>query len=66
MLLGNKFFIYFMASKLNDISRWSDHWGDATACPYIHMESCLQGGMTKKETIVRTVAETVGGVAVFK
>jgi aquaporin related protein len=45
---------------------WSDHWGDATACPYIHMEACAEGTMSRKETIVRTIAQTVGGVAVFK
>ena len=26
---------------------WSLHWGDATACPYNHFESCLQVGCLK-------------------
>jgi len=42
------------------------HWGDATACPYNHFEDCMQGNMTRQETIVRTIAEIVGGVAVFR
>merc|ERR1711962_1910686 len=45
---------------------WSLHWGDATACPYNHFESCVEGNMTKQETIVRTVAQVIGGVAVFR
>lgn len=45
---------------------WSDHWGDCTACPYNHMEACVTGEMTRKEMIVRSVAQTIGGVAVFK
>merc|ERR1712012_309030 len=45
---------------------WSLHWGDATACPYNHFESCVEGTMTKQETIVRTIAQVIGGVAVFR
>jgi len=45
---------------------WSLHWGEATACPYNHLEDLVQGKMSRQETLVRTVAETVGGVAVFK
>merc|ERR1712150_138221 len=44
----------------------AQHWGDATACPYIHFEDCLVGSMPVLETLVRTVAEVIGGVAVFK
>ena len=40
--------------------------GDATACPYNHFESCVEGNMTKQETIVRTIAQVIGGVAVFR
>ena len=40
--------------------------GDATACPYNHFESCVEGTMTKQETIVRTIAQVIGGVAVFR
>merc|ERR1711902_49716 len=36
---------------------WSMHWGDATACPYNHFESCVEGNMSKQETIVRTIAQ---------
>jgi len=45
---------------------WSEHWGDATACPYNHFESCFEGKMTRQETIIRTIAQVVGGVGVFK
>lgn len=45
---------------------WSDHWDDASACPYIHFEACLEGNMSLVETIVRTAAETAGGLAVFR
>jgi len=45
---------------------WSLHWGDATACPYNHVEEWIQGNLTRQETIVRTVAQTIGGVAVFR
>ena len=45
---------------------WSDHWNDATACPYIHFESTIQGKMSALETVVRTVAQVAGGLIVFK
>jgi aquaporin related protein len=45
---------------------WGRVWGDATACPYLNFEDCLQGSMPPLETIVRTAAATFGGVAVFK
>jgi len=45
---------------------WSQHWEDATACPYNHFEECVQGNMSRQETIVRTIAEVIGGVGVFK
>ena len=45
---------------------WGLHWGDATACPYIHFEDCINGSMPVLEVVVRTVAEVFGGVAVFK
>jgi len=45
---------------------WSQHWGDATACPYIHFEDCVNGSMPILEVVVRTVAEVAGGIAVFK
>jgi len=45
---------------------WSQRWGDATACPLPHFEACANGQMPFVEVAVRTVAEVVGGVAVFK
>jgi aquaporin related protein len=45
---------------------WSMKWGDATACPYNHFEECVQGNMSRQETAVRTVAQTLGGIAVFR
>lgn len=45
---------------------WSQKWGDATACPYLCFEDCINGAMPILETAVRTVAATIGGVAIFK
>jgi len=45
---------------------WSQHWGDATACPYIHFEDCINGSMPFLEVVVRTAAEVAGGLAVFR
>merc|ERR1712147_414262 len=45
---------------------WSMKWGGATACPYNHFEECVQGNMSRQETAVRTVAQTLGGIAVFR
>ncbi|XP_071743769.1 aquaporin-11 [Lepeophtheirus salmonis] len=45
---------------------WGTRWTDETACPYTHFEECLLGRMSSLETIVRTVAEIVGGLLVFK
>ena len=45
---------------------WGDHWGEATACPYIHFEEALRGRMGILETAVRTAAEVAGGILVFK
>merc|ERR1711997_1322071 len=44
---------------------WGQHWGDATACPYLCFEDCINGSMSFLETAVRTIAATIGGVAVF-
>ena len=44
---------------------WAQKWGDATACPYLCFEDTINGSMTILETAVRTVAATIGGVAVF-
>ena len=45
---------------------WSDHWQDSTACPYVHFEDCILGRMSLAETVVRTVAETTGGLVAFQ
>ena len=45
---------------------FSEHWGEATACPYNHFEDYAQGNMGLTETVVRTLAETAGGLAVFR
>ena len=45
---------------------WSEHWGEATACPYIHFEETIKGKMGVVETVVRTAAEIAGGILVFK
>ena len=56
--------ILFVMVMHNILLSWRP--GDATACPYNHFESCVEGTMTKQETIVRTIAQVIGGVAVFR
>ena len=45
---------------------WGQVWGDATACPYFHFESLIEGSMQPLEVAVRTLAEVFGGIAIFK
>ncbi|XP_041982365.1 aquaporin-11 isoform X2 [Aricia agestis] len=45
---------------------WSLNWGDATACPYTHLEDIIEGKGDVRKAVLRTWAELVGGVAVFK
>ncbi|XP_053610583.1 aquaporin-11 isoform X2 [Plodia interpunctella] len=45
---------------------WSLNWGDATACPYTHIEDIIEGKGDTRRALLKTAAELIGGVMVFK
>lgn len=45
---------------------WGKVWGDASACPYTHMEDLLEGKTSLKEVALRTWAELMGGCCVYR
>ncbi|XP_058984864.1 aquaporin-11-like [Musca domestica] len=45
---------------------WVKVWGDASACPYTHMEDMLEGKTSLKEVALRTWAELMGGCCVYR
>ncbi|XP_017838015.1 aquaporin-11 [Drosophila busckii] len=45
---------------------WGKVWGDASACPYTHMEDMLEGQTSFKEMALRTWAELMGGCCVYR
>lgn len=45
---------------------WSLSWGDASACPYTHLEDFIQGKMDLREAFLRSWAELTGGILVFR
>lgn len=45
---------------------WGKVWGNATACPYTHMEDLLEGNITLKEVALRVWAEIMGGCCVYR
>ncbi|XP_017868390.1 PREDICTED: aquaporin-12 [Drosophila arizonae] len=45
---------------------WGKVWGDASACPYTHMEDVLEGRTSFKEMALRTWAELMGGCCVYR
>lgn len=45
---------------------WSANWGDATACPYTHIEEVVQGTKTVRVAFLLIWAELVGGLVVFR
>ncbi|XP_039756208.1 aquaporin-11 isoform X3 [Pararge aegeria] len=45
---------------------WSLNWGDATACPYTHIEDVIEGRGDVKKAFLKTWAELAGGLLVFK
>lgn len=45
---------------------WSMNWGDATACPYTHIEDLIQGNKSLRDTFLLIWAELVGGLAIFR
>ncbi|XP_045488900.1 aquaporin-11 isoform X3 [Pieris rapae] len=45
---------------------WSLSWGDATACPYTHIEDVIEGRGDVRKALLKTWAELGGGMLVFK
>ncbi|XP_012267381.1 aquaporin-11 [Athalia rosae] len=45
---------------------WSFNWGDATACPYTHIEEVVEGKKSVRVAFLLIWAELVGGLAVFR
>lgn len=45
---------------------WSMVWGDATACPYTHMEDWLEGKTSLRLVILKTWAQVMGGCCVYR
>nr|AWT57818.1 Aquaporin AQP12L2 [Chilo suppressalis] len=45
---------------------WSMNWGDATACPYTHIEDVIEGKGDVRKALLKTWAELTGGLLVFK
>ncbi|KAI5636596.1 aquaporin-11 isoform X2 [Phthorimaea operculella] len=45
---------------------WSLNWGDATACPYTHLEEIIEGKGNVRRALLKTWAELTGGILVFK
>lgn len=45
---------------------WSFNWGDATACPYTHLEDYMEGKTDIKKMLFKSFAELFGGIVVFK
>lgn len=45
---------------------WSMNWGDATACPYTHIEDVIEGKGDVRKALLKTWAELAGGLMVFK
>jgi hypothetical protein len=45
---------------------WAAHWGDASACPYIHLEAYLDGSIHFSQAFLASLAEIAGGLAIYK
>ncbi|XP_045500299.1 aquaporin-12 isoform X2 [Colias croceus] len=45
---------------------WSLNWGEATACPYTHIEDIIEGRTDIRKAVLKTWAELGGGLLVFK
>ncbi|XP_026287882.1 aquaporin-11 [Frankliniella occidentalis] len=45
---------------------WSNEWGDATACPYTHLEDVLDGKADVREAALKIWAQLTGGVLIFR
>uniref|UniRef100_A0A1L8DF20 Aquaporin n=1 Tax=Nyssomyia neivai TaxID=330878 RepID=A0A1L8DF20_9DIPT len=45
---------------------WSQVWGDASACPYTHMEDMVEGKTSPRNVALKTWAQLMGGCCVFR
>lgn len=45
---------------------WSIHWGDASACPYTHLEDVFLGNKSLRIALLLIWAELIGGLAIFR
>lgn len=45
---------------------WSMNWGEATACPYTHIEDVVEGTKSVRDAFLLIWAELVGGLAIFR
>lgn len=45
---------------------WSMNWGDATACPYTHLEELIEGKADVRKVLLKTWAELTGGLLIYK
>ena len=45
---------------------WAINWGDATACPYTHIEDVIRGNTDIRTAVLKTFFELAGGMLVFK
>ncbi|XP_046406198.1 aquaporin-11 [Ischnura elegans] len=45
---------------------WSNCWGNATACPYNHLEDVLTGDTDMRTALLKAIAQLVGGISVFR
>jgi len=45
---------------------WSANWGDASACPYTHLEEYVEGKADLRHVLLKVWAELTGGFIIFK
>lgn len=45
---------------------WSWVWGDASACPYTHMEDMVEGKTSPRIVALKTWAQIMGGCCVYR
>lgn len=45
---------------------WAQVWGNASACPYTHMEDMIEGNATPREVALKTWAQLMGGCCVWR
>lgn len=45
---------------------WGQVWGDASACPYTHMEDMVEGKTSPRVVALKTWAQLMGGCCVFR